>query len=229
MAINTEPLADIREMYMVHTVFRREFGLASDLVRGVADGDTERARVVAAHLDLLNVFLHHHHSGEDGHLWPRLLQRGGPEAAPVVLLMEGQHETIEKTGAEVNAALASWQATADVAARDELAGALDRLLVHLDDHMTLEEDQALPLIAEYITAAEWGAMVQEGGADVSPELMPMMFGMLMYEGDPEVVRLAISMMPPEVQGIIGDLAKQAYAAHCEQVHGTSSPARIGAR
>jgi hemerythrin-like domain-containing protein len=229
MAINTEPLADIREMYMVHTVFRREFGLAPDLVRGVADGDTERTQAVAAHLELLSMFLHHHHSGEDNHLWPRLLQRGGAEAAPVVLLMESQHEAIETTGAEVDAALASWQATASVAARDELADTLERLLAHLGEHMALEEDQALPLIAEYITAAEWGAMVQEGGADVPQETMPMMFGMMMYEGDPEVVRLALSMMPPEVQGVMGDLAKQAYATHCEQVHGTSSPARIGAR
>lgn len=40
MTRNGEPLADIRDMYVIHTVFRRELGLAADLVRGVAVGTT---------------------------------------------------------------------------------------------------------------------------------------------------------------------------------------------
>ena len=44
---------DTRDMVVVHTAFRREFGLAPALVRGVATGDRRRAGVVAQHLDML--------------------------------------------------------------------------------------------------------------------------------------------------------------------------------
>ncbi|MFC8076691.1 hypothetical protein ACFUN8_14280 [Streptomyces sp. NPDC057307] len=39
--------ADVRDMYMAHTMFRREIGLAPALVRGVESGNAERAGVVA--------------------------------------------------------------------------------------------------------------------------------------------------------------------------------------
>jgi hypothetical protein len=36
--------------------------------------------------------------------------------------------------------------------------------------------------------------------------MPLIFGMMAHEADPDVVRDIIAQMPPEVSGIIGDLA-----------------------
>ena len=54
---------DTRDMVVVHTAFRREFGLAPALVRGVAPGDQRRADVVADHLEMLTAMLHHHHAG----------------------------------------------------------------------------------------------------------------------------------------------------------------------
>jgi hypothetical protein len=46
----TEPLADARDMFAVHTMFRREFGMSLDLVRGVMAGDAQRAAAVADHI-----------------------------------------------------------------------------------------------------------------------------------------------------------------------------------
>jgi len=42
-------------------------------VRGVADGDVARARIVGRHVRLLLDLLHVHHGGEDRLLWPLLL------------------------------------------------------------------------------------------------------------------------------------------------------------
>lgn len=39
MSTANEPLADARDMFAAHTLFRREFGLMPGLVRAVADGD----------------------------------------------------------------------------------------------------------------------------------------------------------------------------------------------
>ncbi|MFI7615858.1 hemerythrin domain-containing protein [Nonomuraea terrae] len=228
MTTSDEQYADIREMYMVHTVFRREFALLPALVRGVAVGDQERSQIIADHIELLNSMLHHHHHGEDEHLWPRLLERGSKEIAPIVHVMESQHKGIEKAHDEINAALEAWHSSAASEARETLADALDQMIPLLNKHMGMEEEHVLPIIEKTITAAEWGRMVQEGGASAPPERLPLMFGMTMYEGDPDVIEIAISSMPPEVRPIIRDLASQAFASHSERVHGTATPRRSNA-
>lgn len=55
--------------------------------------------------------------------------------------------------------------------------------------------------------------------------MPLMFGMVMYEGDPELVEAALANMPPEVGPFMRQTAPQAYAAHAQLVYGTPTPAR----
>ncbi len=57
---------DTRDMLVVHDSIRRQFGQAPALVRGVAAGDTDRAAVVADHVDLLGALLHHHHRARTG-------------------------------------------------------------------------------------------------------------------------------------------------------------------
>jgi iron-sulfur cluster repair protein YtfE (RIC family) len=94
-------------MYMAHTMFRREIGLAPALIRGVAAGDVERAVIVADHLGIVDNSLHHHHTAEDRHLWPRLAERAGDEAEPVVQVMEAQHGAIDKLLDELRAGLAA--------------------------------------------------------------------------------------------------------------------------
>lgn len=52
-----------------------------------------------------------------------------------------------------------------------------------------------------------------------------MFGMTMYEGDPEIVDAAILNMPDEIRSIIRRTAAQAFATHAENIHGTATPPR----
>ncbi|MEV6643543.1 hypothetical protein [Amycolatopsis sp. NPDC051371] len=110
-----------------------------------------------------------------------------------------------------------------------LAEAVSRLHWLLVEHLATEEDLALPLIEKHITAAEWGGMIADSAGDITPEQMPLIFGMMVYEADPETVRDIIAQMPPEVSGVLGGLAPQSYAAHAERVYGTATPARIGTR
>ncbi len=226
--MSDKPLADMRDMYMVHTMLRREFGLAPTLIRGVAQGDVGRAAIVADHLQLIDSVLDHHHRGEDAHVWPLLLQRVGPGAEPVIRLMEEQHGDIEKLVAELRTQLTQWRGTADAVQGEALAITTARLGALLVKHLQIEEELACPLIEQYITAAEWGRAVADGSADVSPELMPLLFGMMAYEGAPDTVRDVIASMPPEVSSVIGDLSSQAFAEHALRVYGTATPQRTGA-
>jgi hemerythrin-like domain-containing protein len=223
--VNNEPYAYVREMYMAHTTFRREFGLLPALIDKAGAADVARARIIAEHFELIQTLLHHHHHAEDTYLWPRVLRRAGQDAVPVVAAMETQHEELDKVLTDTAAGLRSWQETADPARGAALAETADRLRQLLAEHLTAEEEQALPLIARYVTAAEWAEMVTASAADVAPEQMPLLFGLMTYEGEPEVVQVALDNMPAEVRPVMAGLAAEAFARHAERVHGTPSPAK----
>lgn len=227
--MNNEPLTDVRDMYMSHTMFRREIGLASALVRAVADGDVGRAATVADHLGLVDTVLHHHHVAEDTFLWHRLVERAGEEARKIVQVMEEQHGSLDKLLDEMRTGLGQWRRTADAEQGTVLADTIEQLHSQLVKHLAAEEDLAIPLIENHITTSEWAQMLGESAADVAPEQMPLVFGMVAYEADPDTVRDVIAAMPPEVSSVIGGLAADAYAAQAQRVHGTTTPARIGTR
>lgn len=218
MAASASPYADTRDMHTVHAMFRREYALLPGRVRAVAAADEERAKVVAEHVRLLNLILHHHHSAEDATLWPLLLKRAPREVDPVVHLLAGQHDVLDLLLAELNLRLDIWLNGADVADGEAVAVELQRLAAALYEHMGLEEQLALPLVERHVFAAEWEQMVADGAAAIPPEIGPLMVGMLMYEGGLDVV-------PPELRDVLAELAPKTYADYCERVHGTPTPPR----
>jgi hemerythrin-like domain-containing protein len=226
--MSTESHAYVREMYMAHTMFRREFGLLPVLIGGVSAADIARAAIIAQHFELIRTALQHHHHAEDTYLWPRVLSRASEDVAPVVAAMEAQHEELDKIITDLTGGLRSWRETADPARGSALAETGGRLTQLLAEHLTAEEEQAVPLIARYVTAAEWAEMLTASAADIAPEQMPLLFGLMTYEGDPEVVQGAIDQMPAEVRPVIADLAAAAFARHAELVHGTKTPAKAAA-
>jgi hemerythrin-like domain-containing protein len=226
--MSNEPYADVSEMYMAHTMFRREFGLLPALIGGVSAADTARAQIIAQHFELIQAVLHHHHHAEDTYLWPRVLNRAGQEAAPVMAAMEAQHEELDKVLTDLAAGLRSWQETADLAQGAALAETAVRLTRLLTEHLTAEEEEALPLIERYVTAAEWSEMVAASAADVAPEQLVLLFGLMTYEGHPKAVEAAIAQMPAEVRPVMAGLGAEAFAHHAELVHGTPSPAKSSA-
>jgi hemerythrin-like domain-containing protein len=225
--MSNEPYADVREMYMAHTMFRREFGLLPALIAGISAADVARARVIEQHFGLIQLVLHHHHHAEDVALWPRLLSRAGSEAEPVVAAMEAQHTELDKLLANLTAGLRAWRETAEPAQSTALAADASQLERLLGEHLAAEEDRAVPLIARYVTAAEWGEMVAASSADIEPEQMPLLFGLMTYEGDPEVTRKVIEHMPPEVGAVMGRLSSEAFAQYAQRVHGTPTPVKSG--
>lgn len=219
-----EPMADVRDMYMAHTMIRREFGLLPQLVRDVEPYDIRRSEVVGAHAELVCGFLHFHHEGEDVILWPLLQQRGGAEAEAIVPLMEEQHHTIEAANSQALRLLPQWRSTAH--GGHELAEALDRLLAALLEHMTMEEQRILPLAEKYVTAAEWKQLGEHSMSEVPKKALPLAFGMAMYEGDPEVIKAVLAEAPPPARLILPFLAPRLYARHAKRVHGTTTPPRV---
>ena len=228
MTVQGESRADTRDMYMVHTVFRREFGALPSLVRSVRTGDAERSQIIAHHIDVLSNFLDAHHRSEDIHLWPKLLDRGSQDVAPIVHLMEGQHEDIERLNEEASRAVGSWRTNPTQESQRALAHVLDSLFYRLDEHMSLEEWRILPLTEKYITATEWRDMASESGREIHQEYIPLVFGMTLYEANQDVIQKTLSELPPEVRSVLQVRGPQEFSSHSERVYGTSTPPRSGA-
>ena len=219
MGIINGPFADTSDMHKVHTMFRREFGLLPALVRNVTAGDEARSRIVADHIEFLSMILETHHQSEDESLWPKVLDRGTHEVAPVVHLMKSHHEGIGELLAEVHMELRVWLDSAATARGEALGDTVDRLAALLKEHMGLEEERILPIVGKYVTAAEWEEMVQKGAVKLRREDIPLIAGMVMYEGGPEVG-------PPEAHLALRDLAPKAFASYSKRVHGTATPPRV---
>lgn len=220
-----EPMADVSDMYMAHAMMRREFRLLPDLVHDVKPGDIARAQVLADHADKICLVLHLHHEGEDIVLWPLLLERGAEDAARIVPTMEKQHHGIEAALNDVNAIMPTWRSTAGDSGR--LATALEVLRDRLVEHMAMEEREILPLAEKYVTAAEWNQLGEHGLKGSPKKDLPLTLGMVMYEGDPAVVKAVLANAPAPARLIMPLLAPRLYAKHAKRVHGTPTPPRVG--
>lgn len=210
-------------MRTIHSGYRRELRLAGGVVRGVPEGDTARARVVTEHLELVALGLHHHHTLEDEMVWPRLLERVPEELAPIVHLMESQHAAVDRLLAEAAEARSRWAAHAAAADRDELAGLLDELYLHLAEHLDAEEERLMPIAERTITPEEWAELGEAGRRSVPRSQMALVLGMYAYEGDPAVIAHMLADAPPPVRWIVPRLATRAFAKRARTVHGTATP------
>jgi hemerythrin-like domain-containing protein len=216
-----EPLADARDMFAVHTMFRREFALLPDLVRGVMAGDAERAVAVGDHVALVSTMLHIHHSGEDRHIWPLLRERAAGKIAEIVDVMEEQHDRIHAEYLRLGEALTAWREDPSARSGDALAGAIEQLIPPLEAHLSLEEDEVVPLIERHVTTAEYARLAREGAEATPAELLPVSLGMVMYEAEPAVIEMIVAGMPAEVRPAFPQAANEAYVAYAQRLHGPS--------
>jgi hemerythrin-like domain-containing protein len=217
--VTTTSGIDTREMVVVHTAFRHEYEEAPDIVRAVPEGDRSRVDRVADHIQLLLDMLHHHHAGEDRLLWPKLLDRVPKDVAPTVELMERQHEAIHAEMDRVQAALTAWRASGSASDGEALAAAIERLTPVLEEHLGAEEEQILPLTARSLTQAEWDEIGEAGMNGIPRKQMPMVFGLLMEGGDPEVLKAMLAHAPLPARLLLPSLSPRIRRRYVRQLRG----------
>lgn len=219
----TDALVDTREMILIHTFVRRELRLAAGVVRRVAPGDRRRTVQVAAHVQFLADFLHHHHTIEDELLWPVLLDRVPDELAPVVHLMESQHHGLDGLLRKLGRALQRWCDGASPDDRDRLATLLDDVYVHAVEHLDAEEQRLLPIAARALTQQEWDRLGEEGRRRSPRTHGPLILGMFEYEGDPAVFTGMVAGIPAPVRAVLLWRGRRAFRRHALLIHGTATP------
>lgn len=213
-----EPI-DVSGMAVVHSMYRREFRLAGELIRGVPPGDTARAGVVADHLELVGRHLHHHHTTEDHLLWPLLLRRVPEEHTGLIRRMEAQHQVVDRLQAQIGEALPRWRETAEAGDRDFLASLFEQLHPCLVEHLDAEEQQLLPVAACYLSEQEWHELSEAGRRGTPRKQQVLVAGMFSHDTPPEEFAAFLGDAPPPVRWLVPRLGARAYRKHAERVYG----------
>ena len=211
---------DPREMGVLHSVYRRELGLAADLIRSVRDRDTARAAVVHHHLELIESALAEHHGAEDEVIWPLLLERVPDTVAAVIRRMERQHVQLGTAMIELEVRRRDWSHGAQRSAGLELAAAYERFYRTLVEHLDEEETVVMPVAAELLSSAEWKRRAKHSTGSKKPSQIPLMFGMMQFDGDPEVIA---NMVPKPARLVLGPLGRRAFRRHSLAVYGAPTP------
>jgi iron-sulfur cluster repair protein YtfE (RIC family) len=224
MAQTTSTKPDVQEMVIVHRMFRREYRLASVLVRGVAAGDRTRAAVVAAHLSELTAMLHHHHQGEDDLVWPRLHART-PISSELVHRMESQHGQVGGLLGQLDELLPAWAAEPGLGQRESLAETLDALASALEAHLDEEEREILPLVEQHLTAAEWNELGERAVAAIPKARMLVLLGYILEGTSPSERQTMLGVLPPPVRLIYKAVGQRKHVKERNRIRAGSLPAQ----
>jgi iron-sulfur cluster repair protein YtfE (RIC family) len=207
-------------MVLVHRGFRRDFRMLPALVRAVAEGDTGRAETVGFHLEKVADALHHHHTAEDEMLWPLLLERATVHTE-LVNRMAAQHERVHQPLERIAELNPRWRRTATTRDRDELAEVIARASVALDEHLTDEEQEILPIVATHVTPAEWAALGERGRASLPKGKPALVFlGSLFEEATPAEKARFLAELPGPARVIWRLFGDRVYGSYRDRLrHG----------
>ena len=159
--------ADTTMMRIVHDALRRDLARAQATLGQLECTGPRQRRAVGAHLTWMMSFLHAHHAAEDRGLYPLVRQRAGDAEDVLAVLdrMGGDHEAVALAVAAVEAAAIALAANPTDETAQHAAAALDALALVLLPHLQAEEDDAMPITARLITAAEWQAIEKKHNLD----------------------------------------------------------------
>jgi len=216
-------LTNTGDMQIPHSIFRGEFRRAPAMVRNVPDGDTHRAGVVAGHLQFLLEGLTDHHTAEDELLWPLLQQRVPAEVDPIIGTMESQHAQIHQVCETLNGQVASWAADPSSANRDVVADTCDSATALLEEHLSAEEQEILPVAARAISQSEWDEIGERAMGALPKDKKMLVLGTIRYWAPPEQSAAISSDIPRPVRPFVTALADRAFRKEAVSVHGTATP------
>ena len=154
-------MTDQSAYLLMHAAIRVELDRLAEFAASLAAGRRRPGpRQLAAlrdHVADVIDTIHHHHTGEDGFLWPMLREAVGPTAELEAL--SGDHGELDPLMDRIGTALEQL-ATGGVA--DAPAGRLAEAAVRLRDlmveHLAEEEAVVVPIVAEHISPRRHAAM-----------------------------------------------------------------------
>ena len=200
MAVAPEDTIDFAIMYLTHDAFRRDL---DRLEEAASAGQTDSDGVRAGWKNFKDQ-LHVHHAVEDAVLWPRVERAvaGRPKDLALMSEMRAEHALLD----------APLNAIDDAMNRKsgDLIEQVKELSAVLTQHMTHEEDKALPLIQEVLTPKDWSAFRSAMARRQGPKGAAMYVPWVMDGAGAEDKRNFLKAMPAPVAVINGLFWRRRY-------------------
>ncbi len=189
---------DTSDMARLHQVFRDAIADGPHYIGGVAPGDTERSALVGSYYFNVLALLKGHHAGEDLLVTPLLLERCNAEDAAIAKRVGGQHELVHQPALDADQAITAWALTADPEGAAESLRRLEEVKNGLISHLEEEEAELLPIVAEHLTAEEWGRLPMHGIQTFTGDNIWLILGLIREQMNDEQRENMTANMPPPV-------------------------------
>ena len=167
---------DLSPMFVMHHAFRR--GLAAFAAAAAATPTEDRAtwQALERRWRRFSLILHHHHAGEDAHIWPMLLAEtdaaGDRDGRETLEAMAAEHEEIDPLLDSCASGFARLAQAADEDARAALGVRVVAAREQLGRHLGHEEREALALVQRYLSPAQWRELDKKVAAGYPPREIP---------------------------------------------------------
>jgi iron-sulfur cluster repair protein YtfE (RIC family) len=212
MTNDTTSHLDLTLMVAFHDAFRRDLAhLAHATSRHRAQLDEPNRRTaVQAGWELFKTELHIHHTAEDADLWPRMRTHlaDRPDELALLQAMQDEHARIDPLLAGVDGALADHDG-----GHQRLGDTVDALVGELHGHLRHEERDALPLIDQSLTQAEWQAFGNDQRRRIGLRGAAQLFPWLLDEASPEQVKAVLAGLPPPLRVVYRRIWQPRYGHH----------------
>ncbi|MER6575714.1 hemerythrin domain-containing protein [Nonomuraea sp. NPDC001023] len=151
---------------ITHRAMRGDTRRLAEVMSAIAAGEQragqERLRAIATFTAKLCAGIHHHHQAEDNVLWPVIVRSAGAEVD--LSDLTDDHAALDPLLEEITTA--AVQLGSDGQAARRMAKSLAALADLLDEHIEEEERLIFPVVAKYVSEADWQKVeteVRKGG------------------------------------------------------------------
>ncbi len=157
--------------YEIHDpldVLKHEHNITKEVLdaRPWADGQTE---AIAQTVDFFKEFVYHcHHTKEEKHLFPRMIQRGIPDATLIPELTD-EHRDGRAVIDEIASLIPQLRA-GETSAMPTVVSPFDRHAQQLRAHIDKEEGRLFLLVSQILTDADKRELIEEFGKVESDEM-----------------------------------------------------------
>jgi hemerythrin-like domain-containing protein len=195
---------DVHEVMnqIVHAALRRDLRRTEEVLRGPISA--RRRTAMVAQLRFLLHELHRHHTAEDEIIWPAVLV-DHPDLAELSSTMEAEHHRLDWAIERLGAALDTWLASGDPADRGTVRRAAHDLSVVLEPHLRHEEEVAMPMVAQRLTARQWKRIDKKLHAMGSPSAMARQLFWLLDDLDEPRRDVLLAVLPGPVLRVLSAL------------------------
>jgi hemerythrin-like domain-containing protein len=212
---------DLCTYVLVHRAIRQDLSRLTQLVDGVADGSHSLGRAdgrrLAAYVRDLFACIDSHLDVEDEIVWPVVVAAAG--SAVDVGPFADDHHALDPLIAAAQSAVNAWLPHPDdLTLARAAATVLHELSDLLDEHITEEEREVFPIVAQYVRADDYDRCEQRIRDSTKPSLSRFLVPWLMAVATPTERAAALRRGGWRVRLVLA-LWRRRYAARSASVFG----------